>query len=74
MRCIRFSRITLKGGYKFIEFAFFDFCFCQATHPILGILVCLSMLVYVLLSFPLGALGTPVLCDCASVGPYQAPR
>ena len=25
--------------YKFDEFALFDFCFCQGTHPILGILV-----------------------------------
>ena len=25
--------------YKFDEFALFDFCFCQATHLILGILV-----------------------------------
>ena len=34
---IRFSIITLQTGYKFDEFALFDFCFSLATHPILGI-------------------------------------
>ena len=34
---IRFSIITLQWGYKFDEFALFEFCFSQATHPILGI-------------------------------------
>ena len=30
---------NFSGGYKFNEFALFDFCFCQATHQVLGILV-----------------------------------